>query len=89
MPVQLDAVHKQVPVGRGRPAPRIVKERGQALLQICARMRMVVSSWLSSCFKFEPFVDKLDRLGDRRRAEAEGALEDAGSAAYVARDVEG
>ena len=52
-------------------------------------MRPVGSAGLLGRFELELLADKLDRLGQDRGAETEGALDDAGLAADVTRDVEG
>jgi hypothetical protein len=44
---------------------------------------------LSGRFELELLADKLDRLSQNGDAETEGALDDAGLAADVTRDVEG
>jgi hypothetical protein len=48
-------------------------------------------AWIapSDGFEFQAFADELDRFGQGRNTEAEGALDNAGFAADVARDVEG
>ena len=48
--------------------------------------------WMSGHVKrpeFQPLADKLDSLGQDRGAETEGALDDAGLAADVTREIEG
>ena len=44
---------------------------------------------LSGRFELQPLADELDRFGQERGTETEGALDDAGLAADVAREVEG
>ncbi len=47
------------------------------------------SSGLSDRFELEPLIENLDRLGQSRQTQAEGALDDASLATNVIRDVEG
>ena len=47
------------------------------------------SSGLSDRFELEPLIENLDRLGQSRQTQAEGALDDASLATNVIRYVEG
>ena len=59
------------------------------LLVAGERGRPIGSVGLSRRLEFEPFVDKLNRLGQSGGAEAKSALDEAGLTWDVTRDVEG
>jgi hypothetical protein len=63
----------------------------RALLQFSATGALSGQSGHGSlrCREIKLFADKLDHLGDGRGAKTEGALDNAGFAANVTRDVEG
>ena len=69
----------------------IIGDRGGSVANVCrgARRRIGGSDGLSGRFELEPLAEKVDRLGQSGEAKVEGALDDAGLASDVAREVEG
>ena len=63
---------------------------GSVTISGCGRAKLlIVSGGLLRRRELEPFADKLDGLGQSRGTEAKRALDDAGLASNVTRDVEG